>query len=309
MSEKLGVLISWLESVQASNELTFDSIESLHELYRDSNQSITYPISITGFRRLINQIIDWNLSTIIYKIKRRTIFRNRTYYFICSKLTTTEDYTEPDDVTEESSSVIPPDQCIGIQLSHQTHGASPSVTYPSDISPSVTSPGTSPSVTSPSTLYPSLTSPSQILPSTSNTNIEMPILSQLDGNIQDSFNSVLTEVVKYSKHKNHFIKFNYTSNGKKGLLVNIPSAKSNSLFKKYERRTSWLEPMLEHINSSSPSDATEWLIDLLRSFSSDAFEKVCSKYGYSKHKQLDAVATAAMWTESNASLVQSRIIL
>ena len=93
-SEKLGVLIRWIDSIQASNELSFSSIKSLYNLYSDSNLSHIYPMSIIGFRRLIHQIIDWNLNKKIHKITRRTNSRNVTSYLIYSKSTAQDDNQE-----------------------------------------------------------------------------------------------------------------------------------------------------------------------------------------------------------------------
>ena len=78
---------------------------------------------------------------------------------------------------------------------------------------------------------------------------------------------------------------------------------------KYKKLTSWLLPMLTQMNDSSPSDTAEWMIELLLSYCNNSFENICEKHGCYKQKQLDTIATTAMWTKSNVSNVQTRIIL
>ena len=313
MSKKHWILLGWIDSIQADTKLTFGTIDDLYELYSSSNDYSEYPVSMFGFRRIINQIIELKMNKYITKSTRRTNCRNITSYFISSQINNNDEqnerYIRDQSNIDDCSSMRPSNSYTGIQLSPR-HNRSmypnvtpsivpPSVTSPAIISPSLVSPSlTSPSIMSPSHTSPSNTPPSVTSPSNtsspSSTNIQPPILSKLNGSIEDTVNSALTEVVNYFKHHNCPIEFTYTSNMKKGLLVNIPIAKSKTLFNKYQKRTSWLEPMLSHINRSSPSEATEWLIELLRSFCSYAFEKVCERYGYGKNKQLDTVATAAM---------------
>ena len=60
---------------------------------------------------------------------------------------------------------------------------------------------------------------------------------------------------------------------------------------------------------NTSSDATEWLIFYLQSFSPDVFNSVCHKLGFIMPKKLNVVEAAAMWTESNVPGCQSRIIL
>ena len=98
-------------------------------------------------------------------------------------------------------------------------------------------------------------------------------------------------------------------NGRTGLLVNVPVSKNKHLFNKYAKRSPWIEHILKHIQKDDPFDAVYWLTDYLHSYSKEAFEKVCEMNGYFKLKKLDTIQTAAMRTESNASLTQYCIIL
>ena len=327
MSEKLGVLLSWLDSIEPSNEYTFDSIDALHEFYGDSTQSTMYQMSKIGFRRLINQIIDWNLNKKIRKCTRRNNSRNVTTYFISSKSISDDDnieskskYIKDQNTISESSPTVSSNLYTGEQLSigHISNTSpSPALTSPSISSPALTSPAlTSPAISSPAITYPGLSSYALVSPAftppsitTTNKKSPTPILSLLSQSVANSVNAVITEIVKTAAFEKRQINFNYSSNGKKGLLVNVPVAKNKDYLIKYEKRTPWLLPMLAQINASCTSDAAEWMIELLLTYYNNSFEKFCEKHGYYKKKQLDTIATAAMWTESNVSNIQTRIIL
>ena len=210
MSEKLGVLLSWLDSIEPSKEYTFDSIDALHEFYGDSTQSTMYPMSKIGFRRLINQIIDWNLNKKIRKHTRRNNSRNVTTYFISSKSISDDDnieskskYIKDQNTISESSPTVSSNLYTGEQLSigHISNTSpSPALTSPSISSPALTSPAiSSPALTSPGLSSSALASPAFTPPSITTTNKKSPtpILSRLSQSVANSVNAVITEIVKF----------------------------------------------------------------------------------------------------------------
>ena len=137
----------------------------------------------------------------------------------------------------------------------------PSYSSPCHISPSLT----------PQTIIAlSITSPSLVPPSISTPNISLQhqltqILSSLQQQMKESFenviNSTLTEIVKYYKCNKMPIRFNYTTNGKTGLLVSIPVSKNKNLFNKYVKYSLEIEQILHHVQKLSfwSCVLVEWL--------------------------------------------------
>ena len=246
MSNRHGILLSWIDSIQSSNNLSFKSIDKLYELYSQSNYYSPNPMSIYGFRRIINQIIDWKLNTSITKNTTRTNNRNITTYFISSPSINQKQskrYMKYKSNIDESLPMRPSNSYTGAQLSHRHI----SITSPNNssmidmpITPSVTSPSvTSPSITSPAYLSPGNSSPIHLSTSTmsqaqsshstaspsSQTHLSTlrqtyPILMSISksSNLTPIINSIVTKIIKYTKENNRQIDFNYTSNGKKRFI-------------------------------------------------------------------------------------------
>ena len=152
MSKKHGVLLGWIDTIQASNNLSFESIDELYKLYSSSNNFIGNPMSTFGFRRIINQIIDWKLNKFITKTTRRSHCRNITSYFILLKTTIRKNkddnrYKKYQSNNVDSSTVIPSNLYTREQLSMRhirvtlpTRNSSTTSDMPSLTSQSLTSP-------------------------------------------------------------------------------------------------------------------------------------------------------------------------
>lgn len=148
-----------------------------------------------------------------------------------------------------------------------------------------------------------------------------PLLRSLG--IQPNFNTehncnqisnLLSELVNLHRKNNRQMHFTYTGNDKPGIVIPIPRSKDYNSFSKSERKYNWIEQIMQFVINKKHctvdgEDVAVWLLRHLYLSCPNQFVNVAIEKGLHVRQVMNEVEAAAMWSESNVTLNQARIIL
>jgi hypothetical protein len=120
---------------------------------------------------------------------------------------------------------------------------------------------------------------------------------------EDKLQILISEIVDFKRSLNQKIEFNHKGNNKRGQLFTIPKCNG-----KEEKKTGWLDEILEHIVSDSKAevdDASSWMLQTLADKNEESFLKLANKRG---PRVMSEIATAAIISDAALTTNQARII-
>ena len=150
-------------------------------------------------------------------------------------------------------------------------------------------------------------------------NSQFPLLQSLgiETNFETNSSTItnlLSELIRLYKKHNKKMEFVHLGNSKPGIVVAVPRSKDYDSFNKNERRFKWLETIMEYLkfhqdSTVSKESVVTWFVCYISSKFPHDFVQVASEKGLHIRQIMSSVEAAAMWTESNVSITQARIIL
>ena len=131
---------------------------------------------------------------------------------------------------------------------------------------------------------------------------------------QNIISNLLSELVNLHRQNDRPMEFTYVGNNKPGLVVPIPKSKDYVSFNKNERRYKWIEQVFQFMMKNKnctieESDVAIWLLRHIHHICPQEFIQIAIEKGLHIRQTMTTVEAAAMWTESNVSISQARIIL
>ena len=141
---------------------------------------------------------------------------------------------------------------------------------------------------------------------------KLPLLARLHLPLTPYFiSALLNEIIKISEiYPQANLLTMKRFDGSTTTLVPIPNSKNVDSFTRNVLRKKWVDKIPESIFPNDKSVAVEWLLYELGKKYEDEFVVTSKKLGYPLvTKQMNEIAAAAMWQESNVSTRSQRIIL
>jgi hypothetical protein len=126
---------------------------------------------------------------------------------------------------------------------------------------------------------------------------------------EDKLQRLLSEIVDFKRSADEKIEFKYKGNNQRGQLFIVPKCNGEENFKDREKKTGWLDKILEYSVSDSKAevdDASSWMLKTLADKNEESFLKLSNKRD--PRRVLSEIGTAAMISDAALTTNQARII-